>query len=154
MTNLKRKIKTIPSLPNKLKKKKPFIKVLNLTISILALGSGLFIGIKLLLPYINAVKIEKIEGKKISYTKCNTKDYVIINKDKSFNMQLTDSNCKKIYYEGNISIKNNVIYFKYNESIIKDNKEKNIEKEKKGIIDTTNYNISINNNIFVSDINE
>ena len=58
-----------------------------------------------------ATNINKITGKKINITECNTKDYIIINKDKTYSMNLTNNNCISNYYEGTIIIKNNEIIF-------------------------------------------
>lgn len=138
MTTLKSKIKTIDSLPYTEKKKNNPIKLLLILIILMLITLVIYITYTQLLPYINAVNINKITGKKINITECNTKDYIIINKDKSYTMNLTDNNCNTNYYEGNIIIKNNKITFNNNIS---------------GTIDN-NYNIIINNNIFESDTNE
>lgn len=138
MTTLKRKIKIIESLPTKKKEKKSIISILASIIITLVIFTVCFIIYKQLLPYIFATNINKITGKKINITECNTKDYIIINKDKSYTMTITNHNCKQTHYEGDITIKNNEIIF-----------NKNI----KGLIDN-NYNIIINNNIFESDKNE
>ena len=135
MVKLKNKIKIINSLPPE-KKEKTSITSILVTIIIIVLLSiiGYFSYIKLL-PFINAVNINKIKGKKINISKCNTKDYIIINKDKSYTMSLTNNNCEIKYYEGNITIINNEITF---------------NKTLKGTIDS-NYNIIINDSIFKSE---
>lgn len=138
MIKLKSKIKIIESLPPEEKKKTSITTIIFSMILIIILMISIYLGIKTVLPYINAIKVEKIIGKKTSITECNTKDYVIIEKDKQYTMNITDNNCITNYYEGNIIIKNNEIIF-----------NKNI----KGTIDN-NYNIIINNNIFESDKNE
>lgn len=138
MTTLKSKIKKIDSLPYIEKRKTNPIKTLTIIIVIILITLVIYLICTKILPYINAVNINKIIGKKINITECNTKDYVIINKDKSYSMSLTDINCNTNYYEGNVLIKNNTIIFKTN--II-------------GKIDN-NYNIIINNSIFESEKNE
>lgn len=138
MVTLKKKIKVIDSLPPEDNKKTSTGKIIATFITIIILGILIFIGYKLLMPYFNAVDINKIIGKRINITKCNTKDYIIISQDKSYSLSLTNENCETKYYEGNLKIKNNKIIF-----------ENNI----KGIIDN-NYNIIINNNLFESDKNE
>lgn len=138
MTTLKSKIKKIDSLPYIEKRKTNPIKTLTIIIVIILITLVIYLICTKILPYINAVNINKITGKKINITECNTKDYVIINKDKSYSMSLTDINCNTNYYEGNVLIKNNTIIFKTN--II-------------GKIDN-NYNIIINNSIFESEKNE
>ena len=138
MVTLKKKIKVIDSLPPEDNKKKSTSKIIATFITIIILGILIFTGYKLLMPYFNAVDINKIIGKRINITKCNTKDYIIISQDKSYSLSLTNENCETKYYEGNLKIKNNEIIF-----------ENNI----KGIIDN-NYNIIINNNLFESDKNE
>lgn len=138
MTKLKNKIKIIESLPKEKKQKKSIVSILIKIILIISMLISTYFVYKILSPYIFATNINKIIGKKTSITNCNTKDYIIINKDKSYTMSLTDNNCKQNYYEGDIIIKKNEIKF-----------NKNI----KGLIDN-NYNIIINNNIFESDKNE
>ncbi len=138
MTTLKSKIKTVDSLPYVEKKKTKPLKILIILVIILLITLVIYLTYNELLPYINAVNINKIVGKKTSITECNTKDYIIINKDKSYTMSLTDNNCTTNYYEGNISIKNNTITF---------------TKSIKGTINN-NYNIIINNNVFEDDKNE
>ena len=138
MVTLKNKIKVIDSLPPENNKKTTTGKIIATFITIIILGILIFIGYKLLMPYFNAVDINKIIGKRINITKCNTKDYIIISQDKSYSLSLTNENCETKYYERNLKIKNNEIIF-----------ENNI----KGIIDN-NYNIIINNNLFESDKNE
>jgi len=138
MVNIKKKIKIIDSLPTK-KKKKLSITTILITIilifSICLIVNYLYTKIT---PYINATNITKIEGKKVRITECNTKDYIIINKDKSYTMTITDKNCNKTHFEGDIIVKNNEIIF---------------NKKIKGLIDN-NYNIIIENNLFESDKNE
>lgn len=138
MTTLKQKIKTVDSLPYVEKKKNNPIKILIIIVIILLVTLVIYIIYTKLLPYINATNINKITGKKINITECNTKDYIIINKDKSYTMSITNNNCEKEYYEGNITIKNNNVIF--SNDII-------------GKIDN-NYNIIINNKIFESEKNE
>ena len=138
MTTLKRKIKTIDSLPPEKKEKKSIISILITIIIVLILSTLIYYIYIKITPYIFATNINKIVGKKINITECNTKDYIIINKDKSYTMSLTNDNCEQNYYEGDITIKNNEVIFKDNI---------------KGLIDN-NYNIIINNNIFESDKNE
>lgn len=138
MTTLKQKIKTVDSLPYVEKKKNNPIKIFIIIVIILLVTLVIYIIYTKLLPYINATNINKITGKKINITECNTKDYIIINKDKSYTMSITNNNCEKEYYEGNITIKNNNVIF--SNDII-------------GKIDN-NYNIIINNKIFESEKNE
>ena len=138
MTTLKSKIITVDSLPYVEKKKTNPLKIFIILVIILIITLVIYLIYNRLLPYINAVNINKITGKKTNITECNTKDYIIINKDKSYTMSLTDNNCNTNYYEGNITIKSNNIIF--NDSIT-------------GKIDN-NYNIIINNNIFEDGKNE
>lgn len=138
MTTLKSKIITVDSLPYVEKKKTNPLKILIILVIILLITLVIFLIYNRSLPYINAVNIDKITGKKTNITECNTKDYIIINKDKSYTMSLTDNNCNTNYYEGNITIKSNNVIF--NNSIT-------------GKIDN-NYNIIIDNNIFEDDKNE
>lgn len=138
MTTLKSKIIRVDSLPYVEKKKTNSLKALIILVIILIITLVIYLIYNRLLPYINAVNINKITGKKTNITECNTKDYIIINKDKSYTMSLTDNNCNTNYYEGNITIKSNNIIF--NDSIT-------------GKIDN-NYNIIIDNNIFEDDKNE
>lgn len=138
MVKLKNKIVEIDSLPNYKKKKISFTKILFYIILLLIFLTILYFSYIKLLPYINATDINKITGKKINITECNTKDYIIINKDKTYSMNLTNSNCISNYYEGTIIIKNNEIIF---------------TKEIKGLINSDN-NIIIDNKIFKSDNNE
>ena len=149
MTKLKNKIRNIPPLPNKIKKKTSPIKIILTIPFIISMFIGLYFTLKQIYPYINAVKINKIIGKKISTTECNTLEYIIINIDKTYSMKITDENCNINELNGNIIIKNNIIYFQYEETI----NNKIIKKEKQGIIDK-NYNILINNNTFMSEKNE
>lgn len=138
MVKLKKKIKVVDSLPIEKKKKFSIISILTTIIFISIFGIILYFSYIKITPYINAISIEKISGKKINITKCNTKDYIIINKDKSYSILLTNKSCVQKHYEGNVIIKNNKIIF--NNKI-------------KGLIDN-NYDIIINNNLFVSDKNE
>lgn len=138
MTTLKSKIKTVDSLPYIEKKKTNPLKILIILVIILLITLVIYLTYNELSPYFNAVNINKIVGKKTNITKCNTKDYVIINKDKSYTMNITNDNCEKEYYEGNITIKSNNIIFNNNIT---------------GKIDN-NYNIIINNKIFESEKNE
>lgn len=138
MTTLKSKIITVDSLPYVEKKKTNPLKILIILVIILIITLVIYLIYNRLLPYINAVNIDKITGKKTNITECNTKDYILINKDKSYTMSLTDNNCNTNYYEGNITIKSNNVIF--NNSIT-------------GKIDN-NYNIIIDNNIFEDDKNE
>lgn len=138
MVKLKNKIVEIDSLPNYKKKKISFTKILFYIIVLLIFLTILYFSYIKLLPYINAIDINKITGKKINITECNTKDYIIINNDKTYSMNLTNNNCISNYYEGTIIIKNNEIIF---------------TKEIKGLINSDN-NIIIDNKIFKSDNNE
>ena len=138
MTTLKNKIKIIETYPPEQKHKKSLSSIIFTFLIIIILISITYIAYIKLIPYINAININNIVGKKIYNTNCNTKDYIIINKDKSYTMSLTNDICKNEYYEGNITIKNNEIIF---------------NKNLKGTIDS-NYNIIINNNLFESDKNE
>ena len=151
MTKLKSKIKVIQPLPNKIKKKASPLKIVFILFLIIALFISIYLTYKTILPYINAVNINKIVDKKTFLTDCNTKDYIIISKDKSYSMQLTDNNCNKKNYEGTIKIKDNEITFIYEENTTKNNI---IKKQKKGIIDINNFNIIIDNKTFESDKNE
>jgi len=138
MTILKSKIKVISSLPNSPEdnnKKTNIIITIIVLIILLGISYLIYTNVK---PYINAININKITGKKIYITECNTKDYIIIGKDKSYSLELTNSNCIKEYYEGTLFIKNNEIIF--NDKL-------------KGYIDKE-YNILINNNKFVGESNE
>lgn len=139
MTTLKKKIKIIPSLPeNKENKKSNSQMLITIIIFILLLSGGYLVYINLL-PYINAININNITGKKIFINDCNTKDYIIISSDKSYSIQLTNENCEAKHYEGSLKIKNNEIIF---------------NNDIKGIIDSE-YNIIINDNKFESeDANE
>ena len=138
MTTLKSKIKTVDSLPYIEKKKTNTLKIIIILVIILLITLVIYLTYNELLPYFNAVNINKIVGKKTNITECNTKDYIIINKDKSYTMNITNDNCEKEYYEGNITIKSNNIIFNNNIT---------------GKIDN-NYNIIINNKIFESEKNE
>ena len=138
MVTLKKKIKVIESLPPEDNKKTSTGKIITTFITIIILGILVLITYKILTPYLNAVNINKITGKKINITECNIKDYIIISPDKSYSLSLTNENCETKHYEGTIIIKNNEINF-----------DNNI----KGIIDN-NYNIVINNKLFESEKNE
>ena len=138
MTTLKKRIKIIDSLPPEKKEKKSIISIIITIITILIFIVILYISYIKITPYIFATNINNIIGKKTNLTDCNTKDYIIINKDKSYTMSLTNELCEQKHYEGNLIIKNNEIIF---------------NKEIKGLIDNNN-NIIINNNIFESDKNE
>lgn len=138
MTTLKSKIKTVDSLPHVEKKKTNPLKILIILVIILLITLVIYLTYNELFQYINAININKIVGKKTNITECNTKDYIIINKDKTYTMNITNDNCEKEYYEGNITIKNNNVIF--NNDIT-------------GKIDN-NYNIIINNKIFESEKNE
>ena len=138
MVVLKNKIKIIESFPSDQKQKRSVSSIIFIILTIIILLSITYITYIKLLPYINAININNVVGKKTYNTTCNTKDYIIINKDKSYSMNLTNDNCESIYYEGNIKIKNNEIIF---------------NKNLKGIIDS-NYNIIINNNLFKNENNE
>lgn len=148
MTTLKKKIKKIQSIPEKIEEKKSPLRFIFPCILTIFLVIGTISLYQYLLPFINAVDIKKIASKKVYFTDCNTKDFLIVSKDKSFAMRLTDSNCKTNDIEGNIIIKNNEIYFKY-----QTNNSNNKNKEIKGIIDS-NYNILIDNKLFESEKNE
>lgn len=152
MTTLKNKIKIISPLPNKIIKKESPKKIIAIiSIVIIAFISISILICNILLPYFNAVKIDKINGKKISITECNTKDFLIINLNYSYSMQLTNNECEKNFYEGDLIIKNNKIIFNYKETI----NNKTIKKTITGIIDiNNNYNIIINNTEFESEKNE
>ena len=129
---LKTKIKVVDSLPPVEKKKFSIIKFLITLIVLLIIGIGIYFLFNSLIPYIKAVKIDKIEGKRIYHNECNTLDYITISPDKSFTMELYNDDCEKKYYEGDLIIKNNEIIF--NDNI-------------KGIIDS-NYNIVIDSKLF------
>ena len=136
MVKLKRKIVMIDSsIEEKKIKVLPILGTILITIILLIIGYIIYKNIK---PYMTAVKIDNVAGKKTFVTKCNNKDYIIIGKDKSYTMSLTNDNCEKNYYEGTVIIKENKILF--NEQIT-------------GIIDN-DYNILINNTIFKKDNNE
>ena len=132
---LKNKIKIIKSLPDEKKKQFSLSSFILVIIGIIVLFGLIFLIYKYTIPYINAVNINKITGKKIIITECNTKDYIIINKDKSYTMSLTNKKCEIEYYEGNVTIINNIIIF---------------NKTIKGTIDK-DYNIIINESTFKSD---
>ena len=138
MTKLKSKIKTIDSLPPEKKQKKSIISILIYIIITLVIITICYLIYTELIPYIFAKDINKITGKKIYITECNTRDYIIINSDKTYTMSLTNTNCEQKNYDGNIKIKNNIIIF--NDKIT-------------GLIDN-NYNIIINNNLFESEKDE
>ena len=130
MIKLKKNIVKIDSLPLDNKKNTPlkiiFFLFILFTISIIS-----YIIYNKTISLTKTININDIKGKKIYLTDCNTKDYLIIGKDKSFSLSITDNNCNTNYYEGNIIIKKNIIYF-----------TNGIE----GTIDD-NYNIIINGNI-------
>ena len=88
MVKLKNKIVKIDSLPSYKKKKISFTKILFYIIVLLIFLTILYFSYIKLLPYINAIDINKITGKKINITECNTKDYIIINKDKTYSMNI------------------------------------------------------------------
>ncbi len=139
MVTLKNKIIKVDSLPPIEKKKTSPITILFTILTILIIIFVAYFSYIKLLPYIKATNINNIVGKKVFITECNTKDYIIINKDKTYSLGLTNNNCKTKHYEGTLTIKNNEIIF---------------NKTIKGIIDS-NYNIIINNNLFTIDnINE
>lgn len=153
MTKLKKRIRTIASLPPSLedKEKKSNTIIGFILIILLSLG-GYFIYQKLS-PYIFAVKINKITGKKVYITDCNTKDYIIISKDKSYSMALTNDSCKQEHFEGNLYIKDKNVIFKYEVEIETNKKDNEIATKKiVGQIDE-NYNIIINNNKFEEEKN-
>ncbi len=132
MTKIKKRIRVIPSLPPEEKEKVNIVNVLIVFIIIIGLALAGFIAYKKLLPYLNAVDVKKIAGKKVFLNECNIKDYVIISTDKSYTLSLTDNECNTKNYSGDVLIKDNKIYF--NDSLY-------------GLIDN-NFNIIINNNIF------
>lgn len=134
MVKLKKRIITKESLPEE-KKIIPITTIIISILIILIIGVIFTFSIIKLLPYINAVDINKITGKKIHITECNTRDYIIISADKTYSISITNNLCETKKFEGDITIKNNEIIF--NDNI-------------KGYIDN-NYNIIINNNIFESD---
>ena len=131
MNKLKKKIISVEPLPNDNKKIEPTKIITTIIIIIIFSLIAFFVYIKLL-PVINGVNINRIKGKRAFITTCNTKDYVIIAKDKTYSLSLTNDNCEPKYYEGTISIENRVITF---------------NKKISGIIDD-DYNIIINNNKF------
>ncbi|MBQ3021538.1 MAG: hypothetical protein IJD92_04885 [Bacilli bacterium] len=137
MIKLKNKIKIIKPLPDE-NNKKDILNIIIINMIILLFLIIIIFTYINMLPYINAIDINKITGKKTTITNCNTKDYIIIEKDKTYNMSITNEECNQEYYEGTLIIKNNTINF--NNNI-------------KGTIDNK-YNIIINNNIFESDNNE
>lgn len=139
MVILKNKIKLINSLPEDENNKTSIINILIIIISIIIFVIfATFIIIKNVIPYLTATDIKNIIGKKVNITDCNTKDYIIINEDKSYTMSITNNKCEQSHYEGNIIIKKNEVIF-----------NKNI----KGIIDKKK-NIIINNKVFESEKNE
>ncbi len=135
MVVLKKKIKIIPSLPDEKKEKFSIVGFIITIIFLGMLGVGGYFAYKYFLPYINAVDINRIAGKRVLLTDCNTLDYVIISQDKSYSLQLTNDKCEKEYFEGSITVKNNEIIF--NDQI-------------KGIIDSSN-NIVINSKMFINE---
>ncbi len=135
MPKIKNKIKVVDSLPVE-SNKKNYLKTILIALSfIIILSLIVFIVYRKFSPYINAIDVKEISGKKIFITECNTKDYIIISEDKSYTLQLTDENCNILNFEGNIVIKNNIIFF---------------DKNLTGTIDK-DYNIIINDNIFKND---
>ena len=134
MVHLKSKIRVINSLPDE-KKEFSIDKLIIILITIIIIMFLSYLTYVKMLPYINSININEINGKKVYFNECNTKDYIIINKDKSFTMSITNDNCESDYYEGNITIK-------YNEIIFNDLYT--------GIIDN-DYNIIINNHKFEVD---
>ena len=151
MTILKNKIKIIDPLPIIPNKKNLRLKILIFFLTILIILTIFLTIYNYLIPYINAVKLDKIIGKKTYLTDCNTKDFLIINSTKSYSMQLTNNDCEKEYYEGNFIIKNNNIIFNYETTINNKQTNKNII----GLIDINdNYNIIINNKNFESEKHE
>lgn len=154
MTKLKKRIRTVASLPpSPLDKEKKSNRIIGFILIILLSIGGYFIYQKLS-PYIFAIKINKITGKKVNITNCNTKDYIIISKDKSYSMALTNDSCKQEHFEGNLYTKDKNVIFKYDVEI-KTNKKDNdiVTKEIIGQIDE-NYNIIINNNKFEEEKND
>jgi len=131
MVKLKNKIIEVNTTTEQ-SKKTPIINILIYLVLLLILISIVFLVYNMAKPYINAVKIDKIKGRRIVITECNTRDYLIIEKDKAFSMSLTNEKCEKEYFDGEIIIKNNTIIF--NETLT-------------GTIDK-DYNIIINNTIF------
>ena len=83
MIKLKKKIKIIDSLPPEKKKQKSIISILTILIITLLFFASIYFIYNKIKPYILATNINNITGKKISINECNTKDYIIINKDKS-----------------------------------------------------------------------
>ena len=138
MMKLKRKIKKINSLPYKKQNNIPLSKILYF-LMYFTVGTIIVIVFYIqLIPLVNSVNISKIIGKRIYYTDCNTKDYIIIGKDKSYSLSITDNECDTKYYEGTLKIKSNTIIF--NKKIV-------------GKIDN-NYNIYINDNLFKEEKDE
>ena len=138
MRKLKTKIKVINSLPKENSNDLPLSKLLKYLIFITILLIIIVIIYGKALPYLFSMDINKITRKKVNYTECNTKDYIIIGKDKTYSLSLTDDSCQTDYYEGSFYIKSNNIIF--------DNKMT-------GIIDNK-YNITINDELFKDDTNE
>lgn len=138
MIKLKSKIRVVDSLPQEKKNKISLISILIIIIITLVIVTISYLIYSELIPFIFATDINKITGKKINITECNTRDYIIINSDKSYIMSLTNENCEVKLYEGNLKIKNNNIIFNDNITGLIDNK----------------YNIIINNNLFESDKDE
>lgn len=135
MVKLKNKIRVIDSLPPEKKNKFSILKLLGILIFLVCIFlSGLF-AYKSITPYLNAIDIKYIVGKKVYLSECNTKDYVIIGKDKSYSMTITDEKCNIKNLDGDIVIKDNKVFF---------------DKYLVGMIDN-NYNIIINGNLFVTE---
>ena len=131
MIKLKKNIVKIDSLPSD-SKKNISLKIIFFLFILFTIAIISYIIYNKTISLTKTININDIKGKKIYLTDCNTKDYLIIGKDKSFSLNITDNNCNTNYYEGNIIIKKNIIYF-----------TNGIE----GTIDD-NYNIIINGNIF------
>ena len=131
MIKLKKNIVKIDSLPSDSKKNTP-LKIIFFLFILFTIAIISYIIYNKTISLTKTIDINDIKGKKIYLTDCNTKDYLIIGKDKSFSLNITDNNCNTNYYEGNIIIKKNIIYF-----------TNGIEGT---IVD--NYNIIINGNIF------
>ena len=103
MVKLKTKIVEVDSSFEE-KKKTSIINLLISIIILLIILSVCYIIYTWAKPYINAVDIEKIAGRRIVITECNTKDYLIIGKDKAYSMSITNENCEKENYDGNIKL--------------------------------------------------
>ena len=139
MIKLKKRIKVIESLPKEKKKQLSIISILSILLICFLIGFLAYYLYSRFLPTLNSINIKNISGKKVNITKCNTKDYIIIEKDKTYAMSITNEMCEVKYYEGQLKIYNNEIIF-----------NKNI----KGII-SSDYNIIVNGALFEKeDINE